>query len=124
MGLADLRRVSFLSAASDAFAAEFCCSIISISRVDSVAASFLFRVWCGVLAINKGTLGKDCLARANKLKEKLVDTELIFAYAKCERLGELEEFVSGPNIADVESVGDRCYRQGMFLSPRAKASAA
>lgn len=54
------------------------------------------------------------MARENKLKEKLVDTELIFAYAKCDRLGELEEFVSSPNIANVESVGDRCYRQQMY----------
>ena len=48
------------------------------------------------------------------LKEKVVDTELIFALAKCNQLADLEEFVSTPNIADIESVGDRCFKQEMF----------
>ena len=48
------------------------------------------------------------------LKEKVVDTELMFALAKCNDLGGLEEFSSTPNIADMESVGDRCFKQQMF----------
>ena len=47
------------------------------------------------------------------LKEKVVDTELMYAFAKCEQLSELEEFLATPKHGDIESVGDRCYKEGM-----------
>ena len=53
------------------------------------------------------------MARA-AVKEKQVDTELIFAYAKTGMLAELETFISTPNVADIQSVGDRCFSEGMF----------
>ena len=46
------------------------------------------------------------------LKEKVVDTELMFAYAKCDQLSKLEEFLATPKMGDIESVGDRCYKAG------------
>ncbi|XP_076859512.1 clathrin heavy chain 1 isoform X2 [Brachyhypopomus gauderio] len=49
-----------------------------------------------------------------KARESYVETELIFALAKTSRLSELEEFVSGPNNAHIQQVGDRCYEEGMF----------
>ena len=48
------------------------------------------------------------------VKEKEVDTELIFSYAKTGMLTELESFISTPNIADIQSVGDRCFGESMF----------
>uniref|UniRef100_A0A8C2Z9F8 Clathrin heavy chain n=1 Tax=Cyclopterus lumpus TaxID=8103 RepID=A0A8C2Z9F8_CYCLU len=48
-----------------------------------------------------------------KARESYVETELIFALAKTNRLAELEEFVSGPNNAHIQQVGDRCYDDGM-----------
>jgi hypothetical protein len=38
-----------------------------------------------------------------KLKEQIVDSELIFAYASCGEkfYGELENFISEPNQADI-----------------------
>lgn len=39
-----------------------------------------------------------------KSKETFVETELIFAYAKTNRLAELEEFISGPNHAQIQQV--------------------
>lgn len=76
-----------------------------------------------------------------KARESYVETELIFALAKTNRLAELEEFVSGPNNAHIQQVhaappscvhwegrlvtasphlshvppqvGDRCYDEGM-----------
>lgn len=40
-----------------------------------------------------------------KARESYVETELIFALAKTNRLSELEEFVSGPNNAHIQQVG-------------------
>lgn len=40
-----------------------------------------------------------------KARESYVETELIFALAKTNRLAELEEFVSGPNNAHIQQVG-------------------
>ena len=39
-----------------------------------------------------------------KARETFVETELAFAYAKTNRLAELEEFISAPNHAQVQAV--------------------
>jgi clathrin heavy chain len=39
-----------------------------------------------------------------KARDTFVETELIFAYAKTNRLAELEEFISGPNHAQIGQV--------------------
>jgi len=44
-----------------------------------------------------------------KIKEPDVDSQLIFALAKCDKLAELEEFVASPNVAKIQSVGDQLY---------------
>eukprot|EP01137_Pigoraptor_chileana_P023616 Opistho-2@90187 len=49
-----------------------------------------------------------------KSREPLIETELIFAFAKTNRLADLEEFISGPNIAQIQIVGDRCFDDGMY----------
>ncbi|GAB6030090.1 hypothetical protein CHUAL_005769 [Chamberlinius hualienensis] len=49
-----------------------------------------------------------------KARESYVESELIFAYAKTNRLADLEEFISGPNHADVQKIGDRCFEAGMY----------
>uniref|UniRef100_A0A674EF21 Clathrin heavy chain 1-like n=1 Tax=Salmo trutta TaxID=8032 RepID=A0A674EF21_SALTR len=49
-----------------------------------------------------------------KARESYVETELIFALAKTGRLAELDEFVSGPNNAHIQQVGDRCFEEGMY----------
>ncbi|XP_065831614.1 clathrin heavy chain 1-like isoform X2 [Oscarella lobularis] len=49
-----------------------------------------------------------------KAKESSIDTELVFAYAMTSRLAELEEFISGPNHAQIQQVGDRCYDEKMY----------
>lgn len=48
------------------------------------------------------------------LQENLVDTELIYAYAKTNNLTELEQFVSGPNVANIQSIGDRCFAETLY----------
>uniref|UniRef100_A0A8C6PBE8 Clathrin, heavy chain b (Hc) n=1 Tax=Nothobranchius furzeri TaxID=105023 RepID=A0A8C6PBE8_NOTFU len=49
-----------------------------------------------------------------KARESYVETELIFALAKTNRLAELEEFINGPNNAHIQQVGDRCYDDKMY----------
>lgn len=49
-----------------------------------------------------------------KTREVLIETELVFAFAKTNRLAELEEFVSGPNHAQIQQVGDRCYDAQLY----------
>ena len=48
------------------------------------------------------------------VKEQQVDTALIYAYAKCEKYGDLEEFISAPNVAQIQSIGERCYEEEMY----------
>ena len=44
-----------------------------------------------------------------KARESYVETELIFALAKTNRLAELEEFISGPNNAHIQQVKTRSH---------------
>ena len=53
------------------------------------------------------------MARKNA-RDPYVETELIYAYAKTNRLAELEEFISGPNHAQIQQVGDRCYDDKLY----------
>ena len=56
----------------------------------------------------------DYLYLALQAREPTIETELIYALAKCDRLVDLEEFINSPNvIAKVGDVGDRCFDAGM-----------
>lgn len=49
-----------------------------------------------------------------KARESYIESELIYAYAKTNRLADLEEFISGPNHADIQKIGDRCFEDKMY----------
>ncbi|KAL2317475.1 hypothetical protein Fmac_031351 [Flemingia macrophylla] len=49
-----------------------------------------------------------------KNKEPKVDSELIYAYARIDRLGEIEEFILMPNVANLPNVGDRLYDDALY----------
>ncbi|XP_020680390.1 clathrin heavy chain 1 [Dendrobium catenatum] len=49
-----------------------------------------------------------------KVKEPKVDSELIYAYAKIDRLGDIEEFILMPNVANLQNVGDRLYDAELY----------
>ncbi|KAK2982510.1 hypothetical protein RJ640_026353 [Escallonia rubra] len=49
-----------------------------------------------------------------KTKEPKVDSELIYAYAKIDRLGDIEEFILMPNVANLHNVGDRLYDEALY----------
>lgn len=53
------------------------------------------------------------LAR-KQAREPYIETELLFAYAKTERLADMEDFIAAPNIAQIQQVGDRCFQAQMF----------
>lgn len=42
-----------------------------------------------------------------KARESYIESELIYAYARTNRLADLEEFISGPNHADIQKVRSR-----------------
>lgn len=58
------------------------------------------------------------LMARSKVKDQFVDTELVYSYAKTDRLGDMEEFVSGTNTANAGSVGDRLYAEGCYKASK------
>lgn len=46
------------------------------------------------------------------LREPTIDTALAFCFARLNQLAELEEFLRGANVADVEASGDKAYEEG------------
>ncbi|KAL3681952.1 hypothetical protein R1sor_024908 [Riccia sorocarpa] len=59
-------------------------------------------------------LVKYLLMVRKKVKEPKVDSELIYAYAKIDRLGEIEEFIVQPNVANMQTVGDRLFDEALY----------
>mmetsp|Transcript_27457 Transcript_27457/g.48733 ORF Transcript_27457/g.48733 Transcript_27457/m.48733 type:complete len:1718 (-) Transcript_27457:73-5226(-) len=58
------------------------------------------------------------LMARNKVKDQLIDGELVYSYAKTGRLGEMEEFVTNTNTANTQSVGDRLYEEGSYKAAK------
>jgi clathrin heavy chain len=55
------------------------------------------------------------LQNARKIiRDAIIESELVFAFAKNGRLAELEEFISTPHLANVTTVGDRCFEERMY----------
>ncbi|KAJ8437950.1 hypothetical protein Cgig2_031466 [Carnegiea gigantea] len=59
-------------------------------------------------------LVKYLLMVRQKVKEPKVDSELIYAYAKIDRLSDIEEFILVPNVANLQNVGDRLYDEALY----------
>lgn len=51
-----------------------------------------------------------------QLKERVIDSELIFCYAKCgdKYLAEIENFINDPNQADILETANRCFENKLF----------
>jgi clathrin heavy chain len=55
------------------------------------------------------------LKMARKIvKESIIDTQLIYALARVNKLAEMEEIVSVPNVAKIDQIGERCFDEGLF----------
>ena len=52
------------------------------------------------------------------VKERVVDSALVYALAQTRRLGDLEAFITSPNVADIQAAGDRCFEEGLFEAAR------
>lgn len=48
------------------------------------------------------------------IKESVLDTQLIYSLARVHKLSELEEFVSVPNVAKIDVIGERTFDEGMY----------
>ena len=59
---------------------------------------------CPCVSGNWEDLVKFLQMARKKARESYVETELIFALAKTNRLAELEEFINGPNNAHIQQV--------------------
>ncbi|CAB4062744.1 CLTC [Lepeophtheirus salmonis] len=49
-----------------------------------------------------------------KARDTYIESELIYAYAKTNRLADLEDFITSPNHADFLKIGDRCFDGKMY----------
>ncbi|KAG5521371.1 hypothetical protein RHGRI_033813 [Rhododendron griersonianum] len=96
---------------------SMCYWIINIRSIDR-AVEFAFHVeedaaWNQVADVYHD-LVKYLLMVRKKTKEPRVDSDLIYAYAKIDRLGEIKEFILMPNVANLPNVGDRLYDEGLY----------
>ncbi|KAL8349464.1 hypothetical protein RB598_005038 [Gaeumannomyces tritici] len=48
------------------------------------------------------------------LREPAIDTALAFSYARLDQLSELEDFLRGTNVTNIEESGDKAYGEGFF----------
>lgn len=49
-----------------------------------------------------------------RAREPVVESELVYAFAKTKRLADMEEFINSPNVAQIANVGERCFEQKMY----------
>eukprot|EP00850_Spirogloea_muscicola_P015188 SM000114S24151 [mRNA] locus=s114:187416:198058:- [translate_table: standard] len=49
-----------------------------------------------------------------KVREPRVDAGLLYAYARVDRLGDIEEFLAQPHVANLQSVGDRMFDEELY----------
>jgi len=52
------------------------------------------------------------------LREPKIDTELAHAYAKTDRLHDMEDFLSMTNVADVLEVGEKCFNDELYQAAK------
>nr|CAB3459108.1 unnamed protein product [Digitaria exilis] len=88
-------------------------AIESFIRADD-AAHFLDVIRAAEEANVYNDLVKYLLMVRQKAREPKVDGELIFAYAKIDRLSDIEEFILMPNVANLQNVGDRLYDEELY----------
>lgn len=53
-----------------------------------------------------------------KAKDVRIDNELLYAYARTDRMADLEDFLAASNIAKVQDVGDIFFNEGLYQAAR------
>jgi clathrin heavy chain len=51
-------------------------------------------------------------------REPKIDTELAYAYAKTDRLHDMEEFLGMTNVADILQVGEKCFNDELYQASK------
>lgn len=51
-------------------------------------------------------------------REPKIDTELAYAYAKTDRLHDMEEFLGMTNVADILQVGEKCFADELYQAAK------
>lgn len=54
-----------------------------------------------------------------KQRDPKIDTELVYALARTNALGDLDAFVHGQHAANLPTAADRCFEEGLFEAARA-----
>ncbi|KIY52907.1 clathrin heavy chain [Fistulina hepatica ATCC 64428] len=52
------------------------------------------------------------------LREPQIDTELAYAYAKTDRLHDMEDFLGMTNVADILVVGEKCFEDELYQAAK------
>ncbi|KAJ3555518.1 hypothetical protein NM688_g2533 [Phlebia brevispora] len=52
------------------------------------------------------------------LREPKIDTELAYAYAKTDRLHDMEDFLGMTNVADILEVGEKCFEDELYQAAK------
>ena len=52
------------------------------------------------------------------LREPRIDTELAYAYAKTDRLHDMEDFLGMTNVADILVVGEKCFEDELYQAAK------
>ncbi|KAL0060881.1 Clathrin heavy chain [Marasmius tenuissimus] len=52
------------------------------------------------------------------LREPKIDTELAYAYAKTDRLHDMEDFLGMTNVADILQVGEKCFEDELYQAAK------
>lgn len=52
------------------------------------------------------------------LREPAIDTALAFCYARLDQLSDLEDFLRGTNVANIEESGDKAYSEGLYQAAK------
>ncbi|KAK2465631.1 hypothetical protein APHAL10511_002175 [Amanita phalloides] len=52
------------------------------------------------------------------LREPKIDTELAYAYAKTDRLHDMEDFLNMTNVADILEVGEKCFEAELYQAAK------
>jgi len=53
-------------------------------------------------------------AARKKIKEPLVDNELVYCFAKIHKLADMEEFISQPNNAKLNDCAEQCFSEELY----------
>ena len=55
-------------------------------------------------------------------QENVLNTELIHAYAKNSKVTDLEKIVNGPNVVNIQGIGDKYFNEELPMFPITRVS--